>query len=522
MLNRVRGSSGQWGKASCPKTATKTLREFAVSALQSEDPAVVSVGLLSICVSIEYLSDRQNQEILCQVPVSAVALFKEYFERVETLIVNDSDYASTSQGIEVIVMVGKILMNLGQMKKTWFLFHKAISYCQLLGFHRALPLSDKETDAERRQRHYTWVSLCEADVYLSLQLCLPNASDCRTIPVVVFGRPGTVAFFRQETMKLSVQVIDMHQMGSSHSVENVCRIQVEVESCARAMYPSFWNSHSELTNGNISMSEYMESVCAQLWYHQLRMSLHMPLMIKSFEDESLESHRLSCLQASRDILGIYHIIRLDKSEVFSMIKPIDYQAFICAALLVLGALSYGTSPSPKQSTQQDQDRQLIDETLSVLRRAATNSNSQVASQASRGIETMSLLAKCTPPHQSVDDNCDIPLISIAVPNSGTVIISPGPLLLKQACRPKAPVESHPQPPAVLTLSNGSFADLSNQVQYNLSLGENEGFTGQGNINSMPHEFTSIDLDWASLTNMNADESWAWLNDPNGISGDMTF
>ena len=254
---------------------------------------------MSISVSIQQLSNRDHGHIIAQLPRPPGTLVQEYFTQVNTLIANDSDYAATREGIEVILMSAKTLMNLGLIKKTWILYHRAISYCQLLGLHRPQRLFERETEEQKRQRHLSWVSISNADVYLSLLLGLPYGSDCRTIPVAFFGGQGTLPWFCHNLSRTSVQVIDRNQAGLSLSTKLANQIQLEIESFAQPMDPDFWNCATSAVDGRVTRSEYFEQVTSQFWFHQLKVSLHMPLMIQSVENPALEDHRLACLESSR-------------------------------------------------------------------------------------------------------------------------------------------------------------------------------------------------------------------------------
>jgi hypothetical protein len=63
-------------------------------------------------------------------------------------------------------------------------------------------------------------------------------------------------------------------------------------------------------------------------------------LIQSIEDARLGSHREMCLEACRDTLRTYHIMRSDSGSAFNMVKVIDYKAFICSTLLLFGIMGY--------------------------------------------------------------------------------------------------------------------------------------------------------------------------------------
>jgi hypothetical protein len=180
---------------------------------------MVGLAILSIAVSVQQLDSKKLGYIICRLPRMPGELFQEYFELVDRLIVNDSEFASTMEGIEVIMMSGKLLMNFGLLKKCWVLNHRAGSYAQLLGVHRPQRLFRDESDAERARRHRSWLSICQADVLLSLLLGLPYYADGRTVPISTLVESVTTEFFKLKLINLSARVIDKNQMGLSLSTQ---------------------------------------------------------------------------------------------------------------------------------------------------------------------------------------------------------------------------------------------------------------------------------------------------------------
>lgn len=66
------------------------------------------MAMLCIAVCLQQLDTRVHQYIIRQLPRLPGTLFHEYFEKVDRLIINDSDYASTEEGIEAIMLAARI------------------------------------------------------------------------------------------------------------------------------------------------------------------------------------------------------------------------------------------------------------------------------------------------------------------------------------------------------------------------------------------------------------------------------
>jgi hypothetical protein len=392
------------------------------------------------------------------------------------------------------------------------LFHRAVAHSQLLGFHRPERLSMAETEEQRHRRIQSWLSLCSADVYISLLLGLPYAADGRTIPVTQSQHNATSILHHNLTL-ISAKVIDRNQTGLSLSVSRTEEIQKELETGTKDFDEIFWDSPAALASGKITRREYLEQLAAQCWIYQLLVLLHMPLMIHSVEDAQLEKHRVACLDASRNLLKIYHTMRSDPCSAFSMVKLIDYQAFVCSALLVLGLLGYGSSTN--RTANQDKDRDLIRSTIATLRQASSTVNNPIASQAVQGLETLLLLdqGKCS--HET-GTACANPYVRIVVPQIGTITILPGEYIMKSRLECRSP-DIHPLP--VFAFSHDMLQKGSGQVNQALTLASQAGFDGRqaGGLEfgeGMHQELPSIDFDWTSTITPNFEDDWAWLNDLN--------
>lgn len=192
---------GNWLRESMAQKNVHTLQEFVNWTLASSDPPFASLGVLCIAISLEQLHASLHEHIIRQLPRSPGELFHEYFDRVYRLIINNNGYSNSRAGIEAIIMSSKTFMNLGLLKMTWILNHRAISHAQLLGLHRPHRILPDETASQMTSRQETWFSLCQNDLYTSLLLGLPYATDGKIISSSFYGARGTLKYFFLSTSK---------------------------------------------------------------------------------------------------------------------------------------------------------------------------------------------------------------------------------------------------------------------------------------------------------------------------------
>jgi hypothetical protein len=476
-----------------------------VFALSSNDPSFVGLCLLCIAASVQHL-DSNHGHILRQLPSPQAELFHKYFSCVDALILNDPYCASSMVGLGVGVLAAKLLMNLGLIKKAWLLIHRNISYGQILGLQsQQRSQTESETVISRRER--TWLYLCEMDLYTSLVIGLPYAANASTIHNDLHVRRGTTSWFQSRLLKLSAHIIDRNQAGHELSITLTQDLQKDAALAAYDMDRDFWDAPAELRLQRIDRSEYMERIASQVWYHHICAFIHMPLMIKSIEDPALQDHRTACLTASREALKVYHIMRSDPLAAFRLEKLIDYQTFICATLILLGQLGLGFLPHGSESSRYDRDRELIESTLEILRRASKTSNNFIAAQAVQGLETLATLAQS---YNSQNGKCPPnPSLNIVVPFSGTITIFPG-SSIKCSRGLSAQASANMQP--VFTLSSGFSRTLQSQPSgsnHNMAVHGPEDNLGDNNVEN---QFPSIDFSWENMIESTTEDNWAWLAD----------
>ena len=504
---------GPWPREITTAARYETLQDFLLYAYNADNPPVVGLAVLCIAVSIQQLENEKHSHLIQQLPRPATELFQIYFERVDRLINTDSDFTTSKEGIECILMSAKLFEGLGLPKKSWMLFGKAIVYGQLLGLHRPYSPND-ESEKERDHRYLAWSSLCQADLYLSLLLGLPYTADGKTIPASFYGESGTNKWFQRTLMSVAAKLNDRNQMGQSTSIEITQELQDELDAAAEKMPAHFWHSFECLKGLKILFIDAVDCFTHQFFYYQLRVFLHLPFMLLSIEKPHLEPHRSACLEGCRGVLQGYHLFRAEC--IIDVSSIVDYQAFICSSLLLLGVLGYGAFPSTFHEINQQSDRELVSRTLATLQQVSSNSNNNIATQALEGLQTLySLISHDKCPHANKLDYRDH-FAKIRIPYLGQVIISPGQFLHRE-------LESRNDPNAVsMPTFKLSQDDACRRLAQSTDVYDANGTVSNGveslqiDESQMPQEqmateIASIDFDWNHLMNMNSDD-WSWLAD----------
>lgn len=194
-----------------------------------------------------------------------------------------------------------------------------------------------------------------------------------------------------------------------------------------------------------------------------------------------------------------------------MVKLVDYQAFICSVILLLGLLGYGSLNPPTliSSTDQNHDLETVQTTLDILRRTSGISNNTIASQAVQGLETLIMLVQCgvtgacrTSNQQPVPSQ-----VKITVPGSGVITLSPGKLMPKPISSTLDPTV---YPPVTFHLTHDTFQSPSGvEMSQQITQGtEANTWTGS----DLELDISMMDLDWSNMIGTDLLDDWAWLAD----------
>lgn len=313
-------------------------------------------------------------------------------------------------------------------------------------------------------------------------------------------------------MRLSAQIIDRNLMGLEVSITETRDIERNFDSIASELPAGhFWDAPAALHSGQINRTEYMNRLASQFWFFQAKVLLYQPLMILSIENHQLLDYQKACLTASRSTLKIYHLMCSDRTAAFSMVKLVDYQAFICSVILLLGLLGYGSLNPPTliSSTDQNHDLETVQTTLDILRRTSGISNNTIASQAVQGLETLIMLVQCgvtgacrTSNQQPVPSQ-----VKITVPGSGVITLSPGKLMPKPISSTLDPTV---YPPVTFHLTHDTFQSPSGvEMSQQITQGtEANTWTGS----DLELDISMMDLDWSNMIGTDLLDDWAWLAD----------
>lgn len=254
-------------------------------------------------------------------------------------------------------------------------------------------------------------------------LTLPDTGDGKYIhPMVAITKVS----------QLAGRVIDRNQGIAEQSFAWALQLDQELEDLWKRLDPA-WLDYSELlADAESNAAELRERLMGQIIFHQIRVYLHLPFMLKSASNSRFTYSRTACLNGSRDVLRLYQALRTGTVQPLYECKAIDFIGFTAAVLIQIGLLNFamaggtnGQKPSPKDI---ESDVRLIEISIDIFRRASSEKGGKVASQSAEVLEKM--MGKFKGTSNALDDTCE-GNTAFVIPYFGTISIKRGGQVVKK-------------------------------------------------------------------------------------------
>jgi hypothetical protein len=210
-------------------------------------------------------------------------------------------------------------------------------------------------------------------------LTLPDMGNGPYMPPLVFMNKVAI---------VAGKVIDRNQILAEQSFAWALQLDQELEDLWKQLDPA-WLEYSELmADVEKNAAELRERLMAQIMYHQIRVYLHLPFMLKSQSNPRFTFSRNACVNGSREVLRLYQALRTGEVQPLYECKAIDFVGFTSAVLIMLGLFNFGGAVAGKVPKDQEEDIRLIEISIDIFRRASSEKGGKVALQSAEVLERM--------------------------------------------------------------------------------------------------------------------------------------
>jgi hypothetical protein len=379
---------------------------------------------------------------------------------VDRWITSDDEYMGALEGLECALFQGKTYADIGQARRSWLCFRRALTHAQLIGLHRNHAMSIP--------RETIWWSIYGADRLTSLMLGMPYGIPDAHCNLDFMGQhvgksSHPLAFFAKIAY-FAGKVVDRSQGLNDATYSSALDLEEELNEYANMMPHGWWDAEP-LIVGNADQNaayEWQEKVLGQMAFHQIKAYLHMPFMLKSAVNAGYDNSRKACIDGSREMLRLYHMLRAEGTPLYEC-KAVDFVGFTACILLVLGLLGYGRK-NVYAPTQDEEDWKLIEQSMDIFKRASSEKGGKVAAQS---YEALSQLHQVKNFDVGPDTNCGQQSAKIVIPFFGTISIQMG-RNFRHIASPGSTSQDTPESKSITTPSTPSLGDVTSQAAASFS------------------------------------------------------
>lgn len=257
---------------------------------------------------------------------------------------------------------------------------------------------------------------------------------------------------------LAGKVIDRNQGLAEQSFAWALQLDQELEDLWKKLDPS-WLEYSELmADIENNAAELRERLMSQMVFHQIRVYLHLPFMLKSQSNSRFTYSRTACLHGSRQVLALYQALRTGEVQPLYECKAVDFIGFTAAVLLMLGLYNFGAGNGTINPKEQEADVRLVEMSIDIFRRASSEKGGKVALQSAEVLERMLKKFRAEWNNEpGAKDGCSDDLTDFVIPYFGTISIRRGG---KTAMPPKCSIKGFPESRSMSTSSPSQFTPTS--------------------------------------------------------------
>ncbi|EXJ88985.1 hypothetical protein A1O3_02049 [Capronia epimyces CBS 606.96] len=424
-------------------------REFIFESLGSNKPAVAAKTVLWLALCIQQLP-REFEQRWSKLPTSPRHLITSYLTGAETLLAMDEELGGTIEGLEAISLKAKLYVNMGKPRKAWTTGRRGLDQALLLGLHH---FEDSTISDQRKKK--IWSFLWHLDRQLSLILGFPYAiSESHPSLSIEHTNGSTMASVAHKLSMVAGHIAERNHNHRKVDYLATLKIAQELDECRREMPQQWW----ETPDPNMPLETVYYPQTLKLAYFQLQKMLHLPYMLQPTAERSFIDSRTPALEASREMVKAYRMLRNYTSPMIIMCDLMDFQVFSAVLVIILNLLSQGQPPS-NNPQDQTRDWELVLYATTALKHVSEVMECAVARQASQLLQhllqahndsyTGSHTYEATIPYFGkvrISRPCD-PAVSTRV-TAGSSSLSTGTSSQPAQTTPSVPSLSYTSPPEV--------------------------------------------------------------------------
>jgi hypothetical protein len=407
-----------------------------------------------------------------------MTILQRLVDNASNLVTTKDELINSAEALEAIMLEAIYQANIGNLRRAWVSFRRALTIAQLMELNGPDSRSTKVIDPSTQvDPFYTWSRIVFVDRNFSLMLGLPQGcSDELVLPASSPQRDeGPTAELEIAHSEVAARIIRRNEQRSLDDIGLTMAIDSQLQDVANRMPSGWWLAPSLKKHeccDTTNMFRVESHLTRQLFHYNLINQLHLPYLLGSKTSSDGYKYiysRYACVAASRDIINRYLALPSIVRIVFCF-RVTEFFVHMAAMTLLLAHLDSHRRPQEYDvhggvvtnggnllTHQRLADRATIELVLVNMKSKKGFSHDQL------NIESHSLLSRLLAVEEAAAKSQIVPdvsapetrLLSLTIPYFGVINIGPNGLH-KQTSK-HTPIWKEPATPGSTNVSLGQEA-----------------------------------------------------------------
>ncbi|KAJ9134331.1 Fungal transcriptional regulatory protein, N-terminal [Pleurostoma richardsiae] len=456
-------------------------------------PTIIGQKMLMLAILLQHVHPRYNPSIN-NLEEDWKTMRTRLVSLAVTYVTSRDELVGSLEGLICIMLEAIFQTNIGNLRRGWLTFRRALVVGQLMGLHRPSSPPIKKLDPSSRvDAKHIWFRIIYTDTYLALMLGLPLGyydTSFASGPVMQVDTP----MGRLERMH---GVVAMKLLQRNNSVYMDCKegwqttheLDLEMQKVARSM-PSRWWTVPQLGDIKDKANLFPDTLrlLNHFYHYNLLNQLHLPFMLRSSSDNKYDYSRVTCINAARELLVRFIAFRSVNLVAFCC-RGVDFFAFIASLTLILAHLDAHRHGELGNylAHQRLSDRGMMEQVADMFAELHSLNNDLVSFQSMRILKRLLAMEtdaanggnySTSSEHHAVVNDCDVDesegAVKLTIPYFGTIRIAKEGLTKTASSDPVhdtlVAVPAVPEPDALAPSASGSSATPGDQGAFQIADG----------------------------------------------------
>jgi hypothetical protein len=369
---------------------------FNMATISMQKPIVIARTLLYLAICIQQLPPEFDATRLQLYKGSSTveALADTYISKVADWVTSKDELISTIEGLECLLLQGIFHVSAGNLRLAWLSTRRALAIAQLLNLRKEFmkPLNEDGLMSQMAKKQM-WTKVVYIDNFWSLNLDCPcgTGDDCFGDEEENFDglNVDNLQIFERKLSLIAGRISVRNQKDLTTFYSLTQQIEEKMDLLFGQMSRSWWEiPFLDAEPRSREASDEFDRTWAHLHYFLLRSLLHLPFWFKGAPDAPDEHHRRACLNASREVVLRYLVVR--KVHETLRCRLLDFTAFVHTMILSLDHLrsGFGGIETPQELSSGDSNISLIRELISSFEVVSHRCVEPVARQGAEILRTL--------------------------------------------------------------------------------------------------------------------------------------